>query len=496
MPNVAYTNFTTGLAQDDFLPATPSFLDWKNVDGIDTGYGLKLWPKVNKQLLTNYPIVAIEGNENVDWWLVETIAGWINGEVYRLDGTDLTPIYTFPNNEDILQIVSTNSEFYIFYRDNDSANEVNIANISAWDIVDNDWSWITLDYFDDVSNISVSKKNLPYLKISQQEIILWGSFWSVHKVNLVAQDSDTYNFPSNVVVWVTAQWSVFMVYCRDWNVYMWDWASELSSGQRYLWARISKVTQKEAIDYISTEDGQLYVGSGLSFQRITKPRMSNRLEDNSSFQSILSFNATEETQNHSMVAVLDDLYLFTPDNVSGLVKYGRIIPWTQEWFHKAICSNYAWEDIDIIYDMYFYERTLQRLYFSYKAGATYGIDYIDFKSVERAPSWYIITDVYTWWDTFKKEIKMIRRATSNTSWDNSITVYYRVDNGDWKLIQTINDAVDKIQVWEPMKTADWETFKRYRDRQYKIVLTNGNGGDNTPILHELNEIFDNDNKNG
>ncbi len=494
MANYLLNNFSKGIVQDD---ATPWFLDAKNADWLITSYGLKLWPKVNKWLTTDgEPMRWISWGEQSDWNLESTLVWGDNGHLYKLNSADDTPAYTLSGGYDILAVELVWNDYYIFYQ-NDTF--LDVATVSEWDVEDDTFGDMDETYITSQMNRSASAWCPAILITGSDEVFVWAEVWSVSKINLAAPSVTNFDgIVDNYAVWITAQWSTYMLYSRTGNVYMWDGSSTLNTGQKYLWSRISKVTQKLWVDYITTEDGQFYIWQGLSFQRVTRPRKSNRLDDNSSYDSILDFSIDdpEFRQNKSIYAVNDDIYAYTSDKVKGLYKYGSILPWTAPWFHKVICQNNAWVDIDYIYDMWYYERTLKRLYFSYKAWSTYWIDYVDIESLEAAPSWYIISEVFSANTRYEKEIQWIWKAVSNVSASNNIKIYYRVNNGSWVLLRTLNELTDVITVWEPIKTDNWTAFESYVDRQYKIELTNGNGGEDTPILHEIEEIYDLRNKNG
>lgn len=484
MAERTYRDFTTGITQDDVLPIwMPSFLDAKNIDWLKTGYWVKLWPKVNKGIITDVPMRAMTVVQDI------ILAWWDAYKLYRVDGTDNTPVYTISTTTSsdvkIFWVIYASPNVYIAYN---SGTNIRFARVTASWVIANDWSgitenWITLEFLRPTYIP-------PILRTANEEIILSISERRVWVVDLWSPLL-VFNsgFIDDRLVWITEQGTTYMLYSRSWTVYAWDWASELTSARFQLGARIAKVTQKQGIDYITTEDGQLYIGQGFGFQRVTKPRKTNRNNDNTTYGKVLSFAPLNDLQNRLSVSVQDDVYLWTDDEVKGIYRYGAILPWVAPWFHKVITQNHLWNNIDEVYDM-LYSDTERRLYISYRTGSTYGIDYIDLDSLECASEWYFVTEVFSANTSYEKEIKAIRKATSNTNGSNAITIYYRVDNGDWELVRNINELQAKITVWEPITTANWQTFKKYRDRQYKVVFTNANGGDNTPILHELQEFYD------
>lgn len=479
-------NFTPWIWQDD---VQSFFVDGKNVDGIKTSSGLKLWPKVNKAIKTNYPIRGIWADQRFDWGLEYTLIWWNNWEIYRIDGTDITPVYTLTNGADIVNIIYGYGFFYIFYV---LTNDVDIARVSQSAV----WNGTISTYIDETFATWVMNgtQSFPYVFDGRDSLILGTTASTIYALDLTTGTPTSYNILDEPCVWVTLQGSVIMLYSQSGNVYQWNGLSTNVSAKKNLGSRLRKVVQKWAYDYITTEDWQLYIWSGFSFQQISRPRKSNKLDDNSDYYKIVSFeeDLTDFRQNRTMCTVHDDLYIYSSDKVKGIYKYGNVQPGTEASLHKIITENHEGTAIDYIYDMFYYERILQRLYFSYKAGSTYGVDYIDTDSLETATSGYIITSAWRANTTYKKAIQWLRKASSYTDWANYIKIYWRKDGWDWELIYTINSA-DIIESERPIKSLNWKAFDRYIELQYKFELYNGNGTNNTPILHEFEEFYEIDN---
>ena len=216
------------------------------------------------------------------------------------------------------------------------------------------------------------------------------------------------------------------------------------------------------------------------------------MDDNSAYNKRLSFSIDEPNlaQNRSMEVVLDDVYMYASDTIKGIYKYWKLIPWMQDGLHKIITQNHAGTQIDYIYDMNFYERGLRRLYIAYKAGSTYWIDYIDLDSLETCTDGYAISEVFSWGTSLKKEISKLRRATSNTAWNNYIKLYYRVNNTAWVLIENINDATNEINRENLNNDATQSSYKQFIDVQLKIEFHNDTGWQDAPTLHEIMQEYD------
>lgn len=481
MPLRTYNNFTNWVQQDDFLTDWANFIDQKNIDWIRDWYGVTLWPKVHKWLITNEAMRAMDFTSSFVTNLGQNIIGGDNGEIYHANSTDSTPAYTLSNGGNILNIVSLASQYYIFYTSSLAFNKiVDVARISHQDAWNDNWTGIEEEFATFVSRHAWVP---PMIVVGS--LIFLGSSSSINTLD-TGWDLDTYGFPDSDVVGITLQGSTIAVYCESGNVYLWDGWALTESARTYMWSRISKVVQRGNIDYIHTEDGQMYAGSGLSFQRIMKPKVSNRMDDNTSFNIRLSFELSDEdnVQNRTSLNALGDIYMYANDTVRGIYKYWRLIPWQRDTLHKVVTHNHAGTQIDHVYDMFFYERNIKRLFFSYKAWDTYGVDFLNLQELETCNDGYMVSDVFSWGTSYTKEIKWLKIATSNTAWNNYIKLYYRIDNWDWEILRTMNYDSNTIEV-ENINTVCWEPFKEFIDVQFKIELHYDDGESVAPILHEL-----------
>lgn len=277
-----------------------------------------------------------------------------------------------------------------------------------------------------------------------------------------------------------------MVYTRSWNVYQWDWINDSYSAIVNMPA-IVNVSKWYIYDFIRTVDGQMYIWQWLSMQPLFYPKISNRMNDNASYNTRLDFSLSDRSnQNNVSISALDKMYLACNDSVAGIYKYGKLTTEMRSGIHKVVTENHAGTQIDVIYDMYFLPRWDRYLYFSYKAWSTYWVDYIDLGSLETTTDWYAITEVFAWGTaSYKKTIKKLLRSTSNTSWDNYIHIHYRINNGAWILIEDINDDVDSIIRDEIHKEQGSNAFRENIDVQFKVSLHNHDWWVNSPALHEL-----------
>lgn len=487
---IKYNRFDPWVKQDDFLTGWPSFIEHKNMDWLRDGYWITLWPKVNKSVLTSTtPIRSMIANQTWSVDLDETYTWGDLGKIYKFNSTDNTPAFTLANGKNIIKTVLLWNSLFFFYKGSLASTSYGMAKINKNDAETNNWAAIDENFKIEGTFSSVW---IPPV------IIIWPFMYFGSWFGAIARMDEgwtvtSFAIPDDHVSAITIQWSIIWVYSRSGNVYFWDGWSITESARWLLWARCQKADTLDGRDYITTEDGQSKIGSYTSFQRLTKPKKSFRLEDNSTLSDRLNFinNDTDGHQDHTIRVAKDDVYFFNSDTKPWIYKYGNVIPWLAKGFHKIITQNHLWTQIDVIYDMYYYERTARRLYFSYKADTTYGIDYIELDSLATNTTWYAVTEVFTGWTSFKKEINRVRVNVSNVDANNTIDLYYRINNQDWTLLRTINSTTDDIYYRENITTeSTWVAIKNFIDIQFKVEFTSANGDNTPPTLHELMLDYD------
>ena len=484
-----YNIFYPWVKQDDFLTGWPSFIEHKNVDGLRDGYWITLWPKVNKAVLTWTTAVRwMEANQTSSVNLDATFAWGDNWVIYKLNSTDNTPAYTMVNGKNIIQTVKIWVSIFFFYKWSLTSSSIWLAKISINDATSNNWlAWLDETF---KAEWVLSHVWVPPVIVIGSEMFFGNTRTWVSKMDEAGLIT-TKSFIDDYATAITLQGSVLWIYTRSGKIYFWDGWADNESARWVVWARVQKADTLDGRDYITTEDWQSKIGSYTSFQRLTKPKQSLRLENNSVLSDRLKFVDTDEHQNHTIRVAKDDVYIFNSDTIAWLYKYGNVIPWLPKWFHKIITQNHLWAQIDLIYDMYYYERISRRLYFSYKAGSTFGIDYIDLDDLTTNTSWYAVTDVFTGWTSFKKEINRVRVNVSNVDATNTVKLYYRVNNQSWVLLREIKSTTDDIYYRENITTeATNVALKNFIDIQFKVEFTSANGDNTPPTLHELMLDYD------
>ena len=289
----------------------------------------------------------------------------------------------------------------------------------------------------------------------------------------------------NIITGIMQHWTQYVVYQSNWIVSYWDWTSQVLSANQKLGYYPNQVTQRANTDYITTSDWESYIGSWFSVQQITKPKESNRLNDNSQYISKLNFETDLRKVNNGLELALWDIYWISTDSIPWIYKYGKVIEWVVASPNKIITNNFAFEDFEELNSM-LYQTETKKLYYSYKTATWYWVDYIDLLSRETAKDWYFVTEVFSAWTTLKKKLNQIAYTTSNTAWANYVKVYYRKNNGSWNLVDTVNNSVDTIARKIMTKWATWE----FIDIQLKVELHNDNQDEISPILHEWQYNYD------
>jgi hypothetical protein len=137
-----------------------------------------------------------------------------------------------------------------------------------------------------------------------------------------------------------------------------------------------------------------------------------------------------------------------------------------------------------------FDNSDKKVYFWHTIGSTYTCSSIDTTSLETSKEWYWVTDVFSWWTPFLKEINNIRIATSYTAEDNYIKLYYRINNWVWEELRNINEENDTIVYEQLSKLENQDAFKQFVDIQFKVEFHNETQDDTPPLLHELRIDYD------
>lgn len=483
MPTITYNNFTTWINQDDKLGSL-WIIDWNNVTWITTWEWLTLWPKVNKLFKTNGAMrgIYIEP-KNIQPNLQRAFAFWDGGEIYNFESTDLTPTYTVSGGRTVKWVVFSSSDVLFLYESTAWSNSLNLW--ISWTVWFSPISSVDENYDTNI----LSHSDLPPILLSWPYIYIWASN-KVTRFNNVSDPLSTkVNYTSLLrgwtIQWIGKTWNQFYLYSTLQDCTLWDWASTVNSGSNIIKFPPRKIHQTADYTYATSRDWEIYQWNGWNFNPIIKYTKSKRLEDNTQFLDKFNFDWTSQDVGQYITSVWNSIYVWSNDWVPWIYIYDNIIPWTRKGFHKAITKNHEWTDIDLVYAME-YDHSNDRVYFSYKAGTTYWVDYIETSSRDTAQTWYAVTQVFTGGTSFKKKINTLRIACENVDANNTVEVYYRVNDQDWELIRTINSTTEDIYYRDNMyKDINWDSFKEFIDVQFKFVINSNNWDNTPPIVNEF-----------
>ena len=152
MASKTYNNFHLGLAQDDHKTWGKAFIDSKNLDWLNTGYWVTLWPKPNKLFTTTSPMRGIYIDPLLKAPKDENhVTFWDNWEVYVLWlATDNTPTYTFP--DDVRWCFGNGLFYYFLYVSSPWSTWLNLARVASANVYDWSFTWIDLNFSNDFCN--------------------------------------------------------------------------------------------------------------------------------------------------------------------------------------------------------------------------------------------------------------------------------------------------------------------------------------------------------
>lgn len=456
---------------DDYLSRGANYISSNNIDGFSNGQGLQVARKSRRAISWVAPMRALGGGQR-DSDLTRMYAGDDNGNIYRL--STWTVVHTLSWKK-ILGIHKWwSNHLYIITKDSLTVANFNIHYISEVNAENDNWASLTT-----FATTFAHESIPPVVTVGSFTYVGWSS--SLYVINNTGLLNNL-SFPDDDVVGITLQWSSILVYSQSGLVQYWggDVASVPTARKVLPW-RIRRVSQLSGRDYITLENGQMFVGQWLSFQRVTRPKSSDRITTTNDTR--LDFSAIESVQWTTVLWANDSVYFIVNDTIKGIYTYANILPWVAKWLFKTNTLNSDGNAFDSLYTMYAYERGFQRLYYSYKSWPTYALDYIDFTSEEKYNSGEVVFDVFAWWTSLKKKINFIRIALANTDATNTASLYYKVNNWSWELVRTINATTDGIYYKEKITGID-SGFKQFVDVQFKVIL-NGNA-----ILTELQLDYD------
>lgn len=480
MPTRSYNQFYPWIKEDDFLTVWSSIIEWNNVTWLRDGYGLTLWPKMNKQLLTNTAPRTIFWREIEN--ALENMAVWCDGwEIYKLTSTDNTPIYTLTTWWDILNwaLLLKGSVFMYFASKNPwTSTFANLMQVTANDFTNESFASANETF------LEFNTRWTPPMLLTWEFLYVWG-LNTVYRIDW-SWVITTHAIFNRYVVWITKQGTQFRVYTDSGEMVLWDGVSWTTLATIKLGFNPARVTSDNGIDNIVSEDWDYYISSWYTVQLVTKKRKSNRLNDNSQYIKKLDFTTNLNT-GQSIIPGRWWLFMIWFDTKPGIYRREKIIEWLADWYHKVATRDNENIEFDEIFTQTYFSKWQSSVFIWYQSWTTkFWVDYMDLDSKETAKEGYAVTDVFSWWTAYEKEIEVIRFAQSYNGWeDNYIKLYKRINNGYWEEISLTKPSDDTITRENlTLVTEEWI------DVQFKVELYNGLQDDTPPIFHELAHDYD------
>lgn len=481
MASRIYNNFHLWLWHDNHKSGWPKFIDSAWLTWLSNWYWVTLWPKSNKLLYSTNALrwmyIQLLNNVEVD---VRHLAFWDAWEIYNFSlSTDNTPAYTMTNWWAVRGMFLLENYIYILYEAVQWKDLLNVAQVLQSDV--EDWTYASMN--ETLYTNFITHFDNPPILVTAKIAYIWG----LDVVKNITASAATTSFSSLnwYVTWISKHLTQFTMYTSTNEVYYASQTAMVSWSWLNSWSNIldfppRKVIQNSSTDYITTKDWMLHIWSWPSTQEITRPIMSNRLEDNTIYSTLFNFDLWAENSWTTMAYARWKLYVVANDTNPWIIIYWKLIQWVPAWFHKAITVNNEWEAFEYIYSIA-YEQISGKIYYTYKTATKYWVDYIDLNSKETCKYWYWVTEIFSANTSYEKELLALRTTTSYTSWDNYVKVSIRINNWVWELVRSINEADDIIKKYE---NKTW--FKKENiDIQFKVELSNETQWENAPVLHEL-----------
>ena len=482
MPIIEYTSFFNGNSSDERLAPNSSILESKSVDWTSTSLGICNWPKVNKQIQTAMkPYFIHQDSDGITNMYIVWHDG-TTGYIYRADNADNTPTVTVTDTWQTTENTTGTAynRFEFIYRYNNgyflvwkwSNGNYNIHHI-AWTI--ESWTYtynlVWWDVWTSAPPCFLKSEDNIYIGLWSWVFVVSSSWTSPF------YDLTRYSLIEWSVAWITKHGTTFLVYTNRGEVIFWDWSSSTWSATNALWFIPRNVTQAAKYDFLSDHEWNMHIGTWYSMTKVTQSVLSKRLDDNSGIKTNNNIN----TWNwFSSISIGLWQFFWTWDDVKGIYQYNNILPWQNSGLFKVISTDNAHNDLTEVSCIDNNRFSPDRVYFAYYNGSTYWVDYVDYSTREKTRDWSFVTQVFVWNVMEIQELKQVQAVVSNTSWNNYVKVYTRIDNGSWTEIMDINEATDIIT-----RVESFEVIDRFQEIQFKVELHNDTQWTDWPILHWL-----------
>ncbi len=475
MPTKEWNLFYRGLGKDDFIQQDGEVLEMSNLDWVRDGYGITLWLKAQKAFTTvSAPLNVYEYPTTNTPDLARSLVFCSNGEIYQMNASDNTPVYTMTSSRVPIAALEWVPKLYVVYKDSLSADTLKLMEV---DTTIGMWDWTIVN---ETFNTNIgSHYDIPPIINAEWVYYVWVVGW-LTKISTLWVETN-YSLVHKYVTGLTRHWTTLYLYCSDNTLALvLAWALTVSQTEKLGFLPID-AQQNGGIDYVRARNGGVYQVGWENSGNIAYKRISNRWTDNSQYLELLNFNKTDDTGS-GIAVYQDDVFFVNNWNQTSIVKYGNVFNGLPFGLHNILSKNNAGTAIDEIYWLRQFRNTT-KLYFWYKAGATYWVDYIDLDAQTTYTDGYFVTGIFRWPPNKRNQLSELRYTTSNTNGANYIKIYKRINNWAWTEIVTVNNSTATISR-DKMTIND-----EFVDCQFKVEFHNDDGGSDRPTLHHLEIVY-------
>jgi hypothetical protein len=234
----------------------------------------------------------------------------------------------------------------------------------------------------------------------------WTNTLNVTVVDKYGNMDDVFeNDTASSVQWLSVTWGYLRVYTRDVLAIVEIGGKTVQYSQQLPFVA-NNVVSDWKIDYVTTDDGELYACSGLEVQQIAEKWFSGILSSYSTSSNKYDFTSWITRGNMSYSN--DRLYI--ADNRWNYVIYGSKLP----WMDKVFCygsPHYGDNAAEIMTDVTALKADWNKLYLAWNTWTVYQVWYVDMNdySGDKCPEGILITRSQDMWDySLEKAIQEIR----------------------------------------------------------------------------------------
>lgn len=449
---VKVNKFYWWLSDTSALVYDGQFPYWENLDLDSLEYvTLNLAPTEEADITT---WVSSNNAEPICWLETSDDDAFFFFEDWFIQYKDWVVVADMTANKDISTCIEYNWRVLWFYKD--SATTFKIASIDIGDVWTTVNSWTAAwSYTETFKTWTVAANNSLWDNIS---VIIWNNLlfiwaWdSIFRLN----KSDTLEqvlswLPSDVIK-ITSATTFLRLYLTDWQVSIYDWASQLPDYTTNLWvSKIATAYWQRGSDWVvtwwTTTDvtRQLLNSNGITYESFKKKKNYVDVDEEEVGKFNFRSGASEDWDN-TFTEYKGKVYTCEDNSLTSIWSIER---WLPTMINKEIARSVSWDKLTCVSTL-FKANDGNTLYFYYT--------YVDWTIKNKLCSWAkwpdISDDFYTSWSLYSRKFLMwrIRRRNNelyvraDVSATAYIEVYYRLDWWSWTSWATLNDDTTKTHI--------------------------------------------------